>query len=40
VAFDSERSGQPQIYVQPLAGEGDQVQVSQDGGTERTVIQA
>jgi Tol biopolymer transport system component len=34
VAFDSDRSGQPQIYVQPLAGEGDQVQVSQDGCTE------
>jgi Tol biopolymer transport system component len=34
VAFDSDRSGQPQIYVQSLTAEGDPVQVSQDGGTE------
>jgi serine/threonine-protein kinase len=34
VAFASDQSGQLQVYVRPLAGEGDQVQVTLDGGDE------
>jgi Tol biopolymer transport system component/tRNA A-37 threonylcarbamoyl transferase component Bud32 len=34
LAFTSDQSGQQEVYVQPLRGEGDQVQVSQEGGTE------
>jgi hypothetical protein len=34
LAFVSNQSGIQQVYVRPFAGEGDQVQVSQDGGSE------
>ena len=34
LAFVSNQSGIQQVYVRPFAGEGDQVQVSQDGGNE------
>ncbi|MDZ4864779.1 MAG: hypothetical protein SGJ01_15215, partial [Gemmatimonadota bacterium] len=34
LAFISDKSGRQEVYVQPLAGEGDQVQISQDGATE------
>ena len=34
LAFASDQSGRQEIYVQPLHDPGDQVQVSQDGGTE------
>jgi len=34
LAFGSNQSGREEIYVRPLAGEGDAVQVSQDGGSE------
>jgi serine/threonine-protein kinase len=34
LAFASDQSGRQEVYVQPLGGEGDQVQVSQEGGTE------
>jgi serine/threonine-protein kinase len=34
LAFVSNQSGQPEVYVRPLDGEGDQVLVSLNGGTE------
>jgi eukaryotic-like serine/threonine-protein kinase len=34
LAFSSNQSGQVQVYVRPLNGHGDQIQVSLDGGTE------
>ncbi|MBP2648701.1 MAG: protein kinase [Gemmatimonadetes bacterium] len=34
LAFTSDKSGREEVYVQPRSGEGDQVQVSQDGGAE------
>jgi serine/threonine-protein kinase len=34
LAFVSDQSGRNEVYVQPLSGDGDQVQVSQEGGTE------
>jgi Tol biopolymer transport system component len=34
LAFVSDQSGRQEVYVQPLAAEGDQVQISQEGGTE------
>jgi len=34
LAFASDQSGRDEVYVQPLRGGGDQVQVSQEGGTE------
>ena len=34
LAFTSDQSGRQEVYVQPLRGEGDQIQVSQEGGTE------
>ena len=34
VAFVSDQSGRQEVYVRPLAGDGDQVQVSADGATE------
>jgi tRNA A-37 threonylcarbamoyl transferase component Bud32 len=34
IAFVSNQSGGQQVYVRPLSGEGRQLQVSQDGGTE------
>ncbi|MGH7518789.1 MAG: protein kinase domain-containing protein [Gemmatimonadales bacterium] len=34
LAFVSDQSGQPQVYVRPLAGDQDPVQVSQSGGSE------
>lgn len=34
VAYVSDQSGRQEVYVQPLKGEGDPVQVSQEGGTE------
>ena len=34
LAYTSDKSGREEVYVQPLSGDGDQVQVSQDGGTE------
>jgi serine/threonine-protein kinase len=34
LAFTSDQSGRPEVYVRPLSGTGDQVQVSLDGGTE------
>ncbi len=34
LAFTSDKSGREEVYVQPLSGEGDQVQVSQEGGAE------
>jgi serine/threonine-protein kinase len=34
LAFVSDQSGEQQVYVQPANGEGDQVQISRDGGNE------
>jgi Tol biopolymer transport system component len=34
LAFTSDQSGEQQVYVRPLAGDGDQVQVSLTGGSE------
>ncbi len=34
LAFVSDQSGQQQVYVRPIDGQGDQVQVSQTGGSE------
>jgi len=34
LAFVSDQSGRNEVYVQPLSGEGDQVQISQEGGAE------
>ncbi|HMU61155.1 MAG TPA: hypothetical protein PKA66_05180, partial [Gemmatimonadales bacterium] len=34
LAFSSDQSGEHQVYVRPLTGDGDQVQVSLTGGTE------
>jgi serine/threonine-protein kinase len=34
LAFVSDQSGRQEVYVQPLHGDGDQIQVSQEGGTE------
>ncbi len=34
LAFVSNMSGEMEVYVRPLDGDGDQVQVSRDGGTE------
>ncbi len=34
LAFVSDQSGRQEVYLQPLGREGDQVQVSQEGGTE------
>ena len=34
LAFSSDQSGDHQVYVRPLTGDGDQVQVSLTGGTE------
>jgi serine/threonine-protein kinase len=34
IAFVSTQSGQPQVYVHPLPGQGPRVQVSTNGGTE------
>src|SRR5690606_34549453 len=34
VAFVSDQSGRQEVYVRPLAGDGDQVQISADGATE------
>jgi Tol biopolymer transport system component len=34
LAFVSNQSGQDEVYVRPFNGEGDQVQVTQNGGTE------
>ncbi len=34
LAFASDQSGSNEVYLRPLDGEGDQVQVSQGGGTE------
>ncbi len=34
LAFESDQSGRQEVYLQPLDGKGDQVQVSQEGGTE------
>jgi Tol biopolymer transport system component len=34
LAFTSDQSGRPEVYVRPLKGDGDQVQVSINGGTE------
>jgi Tol biopolymer transport system component len=34
LAFTSNKSGREEVYVQPLSGDGDQVQVSQEGATE------
>jgi len=34
LAFVSDQSGRQEVYVQPLTVEGDQVQISEEGGTE------
>jgi eukaryotic-like serine/threonine-protein kinase len=34
LAYTSDKSGAQEIYVRPLAGDGDDVQISQNGGTE------
>jgi serine/threonine-protein kinase len=34
VAFVSEQSGREEVYVRPFSGDGDQLQVSQSGGSE------
>ena len=34
LAFSSNQSGQNQVYVRPLSGHGDEIQVSLEGGTE------
>jgi serine/threonine-protein kinase len=34
VAFASDQSGRQEIYIQPIDGKGDQIQISQDGATE------
>jgi Tol biopolymer transport system component len=34
VAFVSDQSGQPEVYVRPFSGDGDQLQVSLAGGSE------
>jgi Tol biopolymer transport system component len=34
LAFVSDQSGQQQVYLRPIDGQGDQVQVSQTGGSE------
>jgi Tol biopolymer transport system component len=34
LAFASDQSGRQEVYVQPMDGKGDQVQVSQEGATE------
>ena len=34
VAFNSDQSGEPEVYVRALAGDGEMVQVSQSGGSE------
>ena len=34
LAYTSDKSGREEVYVQPITGDGDQVQVSQEGGTE------
>ena len=34
IAFVSNQAGQPQVYVRPMDGQGDQLQVSQRGGIE------
>ncbi len=34
LAFSSDQSGEHQVYVRPLTGDGDQIQVSLTGGTE------
>ena len=34
LAFVSDQSGQQQVYVRPIDGQGDQVQISQNGGSE------
>jgi hypothetical protein len=34
LAFSSDQSGRSEVFLRPLLGEGDQVQVSVDGGTE------
>ena len=33
-AFASDQSGRLEVYVRPISGDGDQVQVSSSGGTE------
>jgi Tol biopolymer transport system component len=34
VAFVSDQSGRLEVYVRPITGDGDQIQISQNGGTE------
>jgi eukaryotic-like serine/threonine-protein kinase len=34
LAFVSDQSGRQEVYVQPLRADGDQIQISQEGGTE------
>ena len=34
IAYESDETGRPEIYVDPLAGGGDHTQISSDGGTE------
>ena len=34
LAFASDQSGRQEVYIQPMNGKGDQLQVSQEGGTE------
>jgi serine/threonine-protein kinase len=33
-AFVSDQSGRLEVYIRPITGEGDQIQISQNGGTE------